>query len=477
MDLAGPTMVTVQVDSAWLVIFAVSLAVLPFVVLIRRAVGAAGGSTPGAVLLIPLVLPLVAAVLFQHGVLPEISVLRPAASALLQPTGDVYQLLLLDGGRVVIPYALTGSAGPWLILIGGSLSSFMLVRRIHGHIGVRRLVHRSSRIDPDTPLATTVARLAAAAGSKRTPDVFICPVAGLGAFTTGGRRPAVVLSEDLLEHLDEAELEAVLAHEIAHIASHDVRAIAIGGVLRDMVVWNPLAHVAYRSLRNSREIEADRRAAALTGNPLAVASGLVKMCKLVGGRTGSRRIAALSFRRRKERVSARVSGLLTLADGRAQVRDVNPLPYLLASALVVTLGLQVGAQMGRANGSALAFVWGTPEVAVDEVWPGEPSVWEPKEMRTEKAGDKGATRSKGAARRRARARDLDALMLSPMALRARDVPVWIDTLVKVAKERGLPAKTILKQTSQNWGTRALIGDGVVGSFGTYWIQREPSQAR
>jgi hypothetical protein len=50
-------------------------------------------------------------------------------------------------------------------------------------------------------------------------------------------------------------------------------------------------------------------------------------------------------------------------------------------------------------------------------------------------------------------------------------------LVKVAKERGLPAKTILQQTSQNWGTRALIGDSVVGSFGTYWIQREPSQAR
>jgi Zn-dependent protease with chaperone function len=467
-------MVTVQVDSAWLVIFAVSLVVLPFVVLIRRAVGARGGFTPGALLLIPLVLPLVAAALFQHGVLPEISVLRPAASALLEPSDTVYQLVLLDGGRVVIPYALTGSAGPWLLLIGGSLSSFMLLRRIHGHIGLRRLVRRSRRIDPGAPLATTVTNLATAAGAKRAPDLFICPVAGLGAFTTGGRRPAVVLSEDLLEHLDDEELEAVLAHEIAHIASHDVRVIAIGGVLRDMVVWNPLAHIAYRYLRNSREIEADRRAAVLTGDPLAVASGLVKMCKLVGGRTGRRRIAALSFRRRKERVSTRVSGLLILADGRAQVRDVHPLPYLLAAALVVTLGLQVGAQLGRANGSALAFVWGTPEVTAGDVWSGEPDAWEPKRKRSERARHK---TKPGPARARLLARDLDDLMLSPMALRARDVPVWIDTLVKVAKEQGLPAKSILMQTRQNWGTQALIGDSVTGSFGTYWIEREPSQDR
>lgn len=476
MNLAEPTMVTIQVDSAWLVVLAVSFVTLPVVVLLRRVISTFGGSTPGILLLIPLLLPLVAALLFQQTVLPEISVLKPAASALLHPSEEVYQLLLLDGGKVVIPYALTGSAGPWLILFGASLSSFMLLRRLHGHIAIRRLLHRSRLVEPDSPLATTAARLAQSAGASKTPSLYISEVERLGALTTGGRRPAVILSQDLFEHLDETELEAVLAHEIAHVAARDVRVITLGGVLRDMVAWNPAAHIAYRYLRRAREVEADRRAASLTGDPLAVASGLVKMCKLVGPGAGKRRMAALSFAKRKEGVKARVSGLLALADGRAQLREFHWAPHFFASVVVVALGLQVGAQLARANGSALAFVWGTPETASTEVWSAEPDIWEPKQKRTENGAQKGKRSVTGRkAKKRATARRIEAMIQRPMALRARDVPVWIDTVVKVAKERGLPAKVILQQTSQNWGTRSLMGD--TGSFGTYWIQREPSQDR
>jgi Zn-dependent protease with chaperone function len=473
VNLAEPTMVTIQVDSAWLVVLTVSIVTLPVVVLLRRLITGAGGSVPGLLLLIPLILPLVAAVLFQHGVLPEISVLKPAASALLEPSSDVQHLLLLDGGKLVIPYALTNSAGPWLLLIGGILSTIMLSRRFHGHLAVRRVVARSRRIDRAHPLALSAARLAAEAGLTRTPDVFLSECRGLGAFATGGRRAAVVLSIDLLGKLDECELEAVIAHEIAHIAARDVGAITLGGVLRDMVAWNPLAHVAYRYLRNARELEADRRAATLTHNPLAVASGIVKMCKIVSGHPGKRRMAAVTMLRRKERVSTRVNRLMALADGRAQVREMHWSPYFLASVLVVALGLQVGAQLARADGSALAFVWGRPEIERADVWVAEPNAFEAKEHRSKQAGRKRAKNG----RAQVRPANLAALIQRPVALRERDVAIWIRAVIRAAKERGLAAKPILEQTRQNWGSDALIGGESSGSFGTYWIQREPSQDR
>jgi Zn-dependent protease with chaperone function len=475
VNLAEPTMVTIQVDSAWLVVLAVSLVTLPVVVLLRRLISGAGGSIPGLLLLIPLVLPLVAAMMFQHGVLPEISVLKPAASALLEPSTEVQHLLLLDGGKLVIPYALTGSAGPWLILFGGALSTVMLFRRLHGHLAVRRVVAASQLLDPSEPLVIATARLAEDAGLARTPDLFLSEARGLGAFATGGRRPAVVLSVDLLETLDDAELEAVIAHEVAHIAARDVRAITLGGVLRDMVAWNPMAHIAYRYLRNARELEADRRAAALTKNPLAVASGIVKMCKLVARRPGKRRLAAVAFLKRKERVSTRVSRLMALADGNVQVREMHWSPYLFASVLVIALGLQVGAQLARADGSALAFVWGRPEIERADVWVAEPSAFEAKEHRTKEEAIGRSKRAK--ARAAVRPANLAALIQRPVALRARDVDVWIKAVIRAARERGLAAKPILQRTQENWGSSALIGGSSSGSFGTYWIQREPSQDR
>lgn len=63
----------------------------------------------------------------------------------------------------------------------------------------------------------------------KMPQIGIFYASGLNAFTTGwGQRYAMfALSSGLLQDLDEDELEAIIGHELAHIANGDMVALAI----------------------------------------------------------------------------------------------------------------------------------------------------------------------------------------------------------------------------------------------------------
>ncbi len=124
-------------------------------------------------------------------------------------------------------------------------------------------------------------------------------------------RPVIVLTRGLLAQLDGRELAGVLAHEIAHIRNRDLwllglaesihrltRALSTFGVI--LLVLNfpllamgaatvpfrlvlllmlaPMASVLLAlALSRTREFEADRTAAELTGDPRGLASALTQL--------------------------------------------------------------------------------------------------------------------------------------------------------------------------------------------------------
>ncbi|HEX2050756.1 MAG TPA: M56 family metallopeptidase [Actinomycetota bacterium] len=471
MTLAAPTMVALETDSAWLVILGVSFVTLPATLLLRRLIGRPGGVSSGVVLALPLLLPLLSAVVYQHAVLPEISVLRPATPAVLERPGDLLSLFWFSSGRGATPYALAGSAGPWLLLFGLSLTAFVFVRRAVGHVALRRVLRRCRPLDParEVAVAATFARLASSLRVRRVPPLLVLP-ASAAAFTTGGR---VVVGERLIERLDPPELEGVLAHELAHVAAHDVPIVVTAGFLRDVVAWNPFAHVAFRRLAADREFEADRRAAAATGNPLAVASGLVKMCEL--GRGGGRRRghAALAFLRPGARVSRRVSHLLLIADGRAVVTPAAWLPYALAACLVASLGLGVGARIARDDGAALAFVWGETTSHDAPVWTAsrDGSV----ARRGLAQGHERAQRARHHRRAergpRVRRLPLHAAQLAeatPVTIREKDIPKFVDALEAAARRRGVQLRL-----QQGWQAEPVFSGDTGSSFGVFTVEQLP----
>lgn len=93
--------------------------------------------------------------------------------------------------------------------------------------------------ESDLWLLQTVRRLASAAGVG-TPEVGVFESEEMNAFATGARRDAalVAVSSGLLRAMPRDEAQAVLAHEISHIANGDMVTLALlQGVLNTFVVF------------------------------------------------------------------------------------------------------------------------------------------------------------------------------------------------------------------------------------------------
>jgi heat shock protein HtpX len=144
-------------------------------------------------------------------------------------------------------------------------------------------------------LHSTVERLAALAGVVK-PKLYVIPD-GMPLALATGRGPgssALAVSSGCVAACPPAELEGVLAHELAHVKHHDValqtavvvlaasmiELSRIGGWLERalLFVLGPLAAACVHVLLSpKREFEADRRAAELCGSPHGLADALLRL--------------------------------------------------------------------------------------------------------------------------------------------------------------------------------------------------------
>ncbi len=97
------------------------------------------------------------------------------------------------------------------------------------------------------------------------------------ALTSGILHPTIVLSPWMLEHLDAQELDAVLTHELGHIARHDMLVIWLATLLRDAFFYLPTSRIAYRALQYEKELMCDDLSIRVTQRPLDLASALAKV--------------------------------------------------------------------------------------------------------------------------------------------------------------------------------------------------------
>jgi heat shock protein HtpX len=148
------------------------------------------------------------------------------------------------------------------------------------------------------------------------PKLYVINDTSLNAYASGlkASQYTITVSTGIVQKLDDAELEAVLAHELSHILNRDVRLLIISIVF--VGIFSFLAEMAFRSLRfsnlrggkngegggliiliaivisavcyfislmlrfgisRSREFMADAGSAEMTKNPQALASALRKI--------------------------------------------------------------------------------------------------------------------------------------------------------------------------------------------------------
>lgn len=142
-------------------------------------------------------------------------------------------------------------------------------------------VLRLSRLPLSVAEETTLSAARQASGLSAEVRV-VGGVSGLAA-TAGFLRPCVVLSRDVFDLLDTAQLTAVLGHERGHVDAFDsLRSLALRFT---MALAPPLgaAKLGERAYALEREILCDSGAVARGADPLALADALLAVARLHGG--------------------------------------------------------------------------------------------------------------------------------------------------------------------------------------------------
>ncbi len=136
----------------------------------------------------------------------------------------------LDLGSLLIFSAIIGFTG--------SIISLLISKPMAKWQTGAKIVNDAS--DPDSQWLVSRVRAHAEAAGIGMPDVAIFPADAPNAFATGARRNSalVAVSTGLLRGMNRNEIDAVLGHEIAHIANGDMITLTlIQGVVNTFVVF------------------------------------------------------------------------------------------------------------------------------------------------------------------------------------------------------------------------------------------------
>jgi heat shock protein HtpX len=205
----------------------------------------------------------------------------------------------------------------WIVLIAGGFLFFQYF--FSDRIALFSM--RGHEVSPqEAPVLHGIVDRLCALADMPKPKVAISDSDIPNAFATGRNQKSAVLcvTTGLMRRLDEPEIEAVLSHELSHVAHRDVAVMTIAsflGLLAGFVVRSSIYAGAYggfggygrrddsrdntgavillvvlasaivyalsflltRALSRYRELSADRSAAILTGRPSTLASALVKV--------------------------------------------------------------------------------------------------------------------------------------------------------------------------------------------------------
>lgn len=280
---------------------------------------------------VPLLLPLLAvpaALRLAEALPPRVAAWLLAGSAVVLAACSTAALVLLAGagalmlppvaalGHLVLPVVGDQVTGPAACVAAALLTAVIwaLVRTVRGHV----------------LLAARARRVAEAAGTEAG-DLTVLQDPGPDAYALPGRPGRIVVTSGMLQALDPAEREALLAHERAHLAGrHHVFLTALALACA--------AHPALRPLRGplsyALERWADESAAAAVGDRRLAARAIGHAA--LASRPTPLRPHAAALSATTGPVPRRVAALLTPPHPLTSSRTPHVIALVLAACLTLS---------------------------------------------------------------------------------------------------------------------------------------------
>ncbi len=226
-------------------------------------------------------------------------------------------LTLMGGFLALLGWILWGVDGLFALWVAGVLLLFL--RPLVSPAWVMRLYGGYPLRPEQAPqLYQILVSLTERAGLTMVPVLYYLPGGAVNAFTVGEQRQsAIALSQGLLQSLELDEVVGVLAHELSHVQSNDMRVMALADQIGRMtsllslfglvllfinlpllllgeatinwwaillLILAPyLSALAQLGLSRTREYDADLNAARLSGDPAGLARALLRIEQLQGG--------------------------------------------------------------------------------------------------------------------------------------------------------------------------------------------------
>ena len=252
------------------------------------------------------------------------------ASSTFVLTSDPIVTRPVDARRDVA--SVLASVEPWVLPVWSLGVLVLSARLIVGGLQVRALRRTSHHADAD--LSGRVSRLAARMGIRRPIRLAISARAD-GPSAIGWLRPLILLPPATAMGLTIEQLEAVLAHELAHIRRHDYLVNILQMIVETLLFYHPAVWWVSNRLRIERELCCDDEAVRACGDATVYARALVNLSK--------RQVAPMAMAAAGESLSDRVRVLLSL-----HVRDSRrsaPLLFVfVAVAVIVTTFATISGQ-------------------------------------------------------------------------------------------------------------------------------------
>jgi beta-lactamase regulating signal transducer with metallopeptidase domain len=218
------------------------------------------------------------------------------------------------------------------------LGSLLFLFRLGNSLSEIRGLRKSSTPVSDFQLEKIAYRLAGKIGVKTDVQLRISQF-GISPLTFGTLRPIILLPAGLIFQLSPTQLEAIIAHELAHVKRHDYLINMVLSGLEVIFFYHPCYWWMNQTVKELRENAADDLAIKAGVEPKNLATGLAEVLNFARQNPPE---LALAAGKKRNPTLLRIKRMLGYQTENYPQTPIISIPMLLT--LVLSLGLMASAQ-------------------------------------------------------------------------------------------------------------------------------------